>query len=67
MGCLVCFHHLLLLGLTLFFLREEDELRRSGRRHLVGREPPHAEGDDLRAGLAHPRSAGVAAEQDAVA
>ena len=48
-------------------LREEDELRRSGRRHLVGRKPPYAQGDDLRAGLAHPRPAGVAAEQDAVA
>lgn len=51
----------------LLFLREEDELRRSRRRHLVGREPLHAERDDFRAGLAHPRAAGIAAEQDAVA
>lgn len=32
-----------------------------------GGEPPHAQGDDLRAGLARPGAVGVAAEQDAVA
>ena len=46
---------------------DEVYYRASGRGDRAGREPPHAQGDDLGTGLAGPHAVGVAAEQDAVA